>query len=189
MQQKIVQSAKSYENLLCLEYQITLGKKGETSHLLLRFDKSDFFHLAGLHYLKDKPQLRGNSEKIYELLLAGKISASEVSSSIHFNEIKNRIALAGNIPAFFNGNPTVFKYNSTKNPYSNIDADYLVKIPADLGTAYLFLSKEQKSDRYFCRSTFYEKNLDFSRNQIRMSVLKIQIRHLQHVHSSSRLST
>ncbi|MBQ5498877.1 MAG: hypothetical protein IIT73_03680, partial [Treponema sp.] len=49
----ILQAAKSYANLLDVEYQIVLGKKNKNIAISIIFDEVHFFHLAGLQYLKD----------------------------------------------------------------------------------------------------------------------------------------
>ncbi|MBP5696422.1 MAG: hypothetical protein J6X11_07235 [Treponema sp.] len=49
----IFQAAIAYQKLLDVEYQIVLGKKNKQLILLINFEKLHFYHLSGLHYLKD----------------------------------------------------------------------------------------------------------------------------------------
>ena len=49
----VLESLSSYDKLLNTEYLIKIGRKGKASVLCLVFDKVDWFHTMGLHYLKD----------------------------------------------------------------------------------------------------------------------------------------
>ena len=43
--------------LLSTEYELVLGRKGVSVTLRISFDKKDCFHLMGLQYLVDRPEL------------------------------------------------------------------------------------------------------------------------------------
>lgn len=43
--------------LLNTEYEIILGRKGVAVTLRIVFDKKDCYHLMGLQYLADRPEL------------------------------------------------------------------------------------------------------------------------------------
>lgn len=47
----------SFTSLLDTEYHFILGRKGEAVSLKVTFDKKDCFHLMGLQYLTDRPEL------------------------------------------------------------------------------------------------------------------------------------
>ena len=49
----VLESLSSYGKLLNTEYHIKIGRKGKTSVLCLVFDKVDWLHTMGLHYLKN----------------------------------------------------------------------------------------------------------------------------------------
>ena len=49
----LTEAANSYLRLINYEYEFVLGKKGELVNILLKFQEDNFFHLAGLHKLKD----------------------------------------------------------------------------------------------------------------------------------------
>ncbi|WP_455720603.1 PBECR4 domain-containing protein [Agathobacter sp.] len=46
--------------LLSTEYELVLGRKGVAVTLRILFDKKDCFHLMGLQYLVDRPELSRN---------------------------------------------------------------------------------------------------------------------------------
>lgn len=50
---EIVTALKLYNSLLNIEYELTLGHKGILKKLRIIFDKSCWFHLAGIHYPND----------------------------------------------------------------------------------------------------------------------------------------
>ena len=48
----------SFQSLLNTEYHLILGRKGVAETLRIRFEKRDCYHLMGLQYLTDRPELR-----------------------------------------------------------------------------------------------------------------------------------
>ena len=60
--------------LLNTEYQIVLGRKGVTVILKITFDKRDCFHLMGLQYLIDRPELNRDRGKVFDEIVAGSIT-------------------------------------------------------------------------------------------------------------------
>ena len=60
--------------LLNTEYEIVLGRKGVTVILKITFDKRDCFHLMGLQYLIDRPELNRDRGKVFDEIVAGRIT-------------------------------------------------------------------------------------------------------------------
>ena len=52
--------------LLSTEYELVLGRKGVSVTLRISFDKKDCFHLMGLQYIKDRPELNRDRGKIFD---------------------------------------------------------------------------------------------------------------------------
>ena len=52
--------------LLTTEYELVLGRKGVAVTLRLSFDKKDCFHLMGLQYLIDRPELSRDRGKVFD---------------------------------------------------------------------------------------------------------------------------
>ena len=54
----------------------------------------------------------------------------------------------------FDDNQLVFRYNAKMNPFSLIEADYLLSAPYMENDIYIFLTEPENDERYFCRSFF-----------------------------------
>ena len=67
--------------LLNTEYEIVLGRKGVAVTLRIAFDKKDCFHLMGLQYLIDRPELNRDRGKVFDEIVAGSITTEQVESS------------------------------------------------------------------------------------------------------------
>ena len=67
--------------LLNTEYEIVLGRKGVTVILKITFDKRDCFHLMGLQYLIDRPELNRDRGKVFDGIVAGSITTEQVETS------------------------------------------------------------------------------------------------------------
>lgn len=59
-----------------------------------------------------------------------------------------------------------------------IEANYLIVYTPTKVPLYLFLGQHE-GNRYFCRSFFSESRLDYTRNQIRLTLLHKEKRNLQ----------
>ena len=156
--------------LLNTEYQIVLGRKGVTVILKITFDKRDCFHLMGLQYLIDRPELNRDRGKVFDGIVAGSITTEQVESSDFYKKIEDRINYLPLLEALLDSNDTIFKYNQRINMYSMISADYLMKNNMEENNLYLFLS-HSSDDKYFCKSFFPEKKKDYTKNQASWTLL------------------
>ena len=156
--------------LLNTEYEIILGRKGVAVTLRISFDKKDCFHLMGLQYLIDRPELNRDRGKVFDEIVAGKITTEQVESSDFYRKIEERVHFLPLLEQLLDSNDTVFKYNKKANLYSMIDADYLMKNKMKERNLYLFLSHDI-DDRYFCRSFFPEEKKDYTKNQASWTLL------------------
>lgn len=150
--------------LLNTEYEIILGRKGVAVTLKLAFDKKDCFHLMGLQYLIDRPELNRDREKVFDGIVAGGITTEQIESSDFYKKIEERVNFLPLLEQLLDSNDTVFKYNKKANVYSVIDADYLMKNNMEERNLYLFLS-QGTDDKYFCKSFFPEERKDYTKNQ------------------------
>ena len=55
-----------------------MGRKGVSVTLRITFDKKDCFHLMGLQYLIDRPELNRDRGKVFDEIVAGSITARQV---------------------------------------------------------------------------------------------------------------
>lgn len=156
--------------LLNTEYEIVLGRKGVAVSLRILFDKKDCFHLMGLQYLLDRPELNRNRSRVFDEIVAGSITTEQIESSDFYMKIKERVHFLPLLEQMLDSNDTVFKYSQRANIYSMIEADYLMKNNMEERNLYLFLS-HGTDDRYFCRSFFPEDKRDYTRNQASWTML------------------
>ena len=156
--------------LLNTEYEIVLGRKGAAVTLRIAFNKKDCFHLMGLQYLIDRPELNRDRGKVFDEIVAGKITTKQVESSDFYKKIEERVNFLPLLEKLLDSNDTVFKYNKRANMYSMIEADYLMKNNMEERNLYLFLSYG-KDDKYFCRSFFPEEKNDYTKNQASWTML------------------
>ncbi len=166
----ITDCINAFVPLLHTEYEIILGRKGVAVTIRLAFDKKDCFHLMGLQYLKDYPELNRDRGKIFDELAEGIISVDKLEASVFYHKIKERINFLPLLEDILDSNDTIFRYNKKANIYSVIDADYLLKNNMESRNIFLFLSKK-KDDTYFCRSFFPEEKMDYTRNQASWTLL------------------
>ena len=160
----------AFRPLLNTEYEIVLGRKGAAVTLRIAFDKKDCFHLMGLQYLIDRPELNRDRGKIFDEIVAGTITTEQVESSDFYKKIEERVNFLPLLEQLLDSNDTVFKYNKKANIYSMIDADYLMKNNMEERNLYLFLSKGT-DDKYFCRSFFPEGKKDYTKKQASWKML------------------
>lgn len=156
--------------LLNTEYEIVLGRKGVAVTLRIAFNKKDCFHLMGLQYLIDRPEINRDRGKVFDEIVAGKITTKQVESSDFYKKIEERVNFLPLLEKLLDSNDTIFKYNKRANMYSMIEAEYLMKNNMEERNLYLFLSYG-KDDKYFCRSFFPEEKNDYTKNQASWTML------------------
>lgn len=81
----------SFSSLLDTEYRLILGRKGEAVSLNITFDKKDCFHLMGLQYLTDRPELSRDRGKIFDEIKARVLTKEQIESSDLYEQIADRI--------------------------------------------------------------------------------------------------
>lgn len=149
----IVDCVNAFLPLLNTEYELVLGRKGVAVKLHLFFDKKDCFHLMGLQYLDDRPELNRDRGKIFDEIVAGKITTEHIESSDFYEKISERIHFLPLLESILDSNETVFKYNRKANVYSMIEADYLMKNRKEDRNLYFFYLTVRKTvitaDRFF----------------------------------------
>ena len=64
-----VDCVTAFFTLLSTEYELILGRKGVSVTLRLTFDKKDCFHLMGLQYLRDRPELNRDRGKVFDEIM------------------------------------------------------------------------------------------------------------------------
>lgn len=160
----------SFTSLLDIEYHLILGRKGVLDSLQIVFNKKDCFHLMGLQYLTDRPNLSRDRGKVFDEIKSRITTVKQIESSDFYYKIKDRVGMPPRLECIFDSNDTIFKYNQKKNVFSLIQADYLMQNRVENKNIYLFLSKN-KDEQYFCRSFFPEGKMNYTKNQASWTLL------------------
>jgi len=119
--------------LLSTEYELVLGRKGVSVTLRISFDKKDCFHLMGLQYLVDRPELSRDRGRVFDEIADGTITIEKIESSDFYNKIEQRVHFLPLLEQMIDSNDTVFKYNKKAN------------IPIVAMTANVFEEDKEKS--------------------------------------------
>lgn len=163
---------QTFTHLLDISYHIVIGRKGKSRIIDIEFDKKDCFHLLGLQYLKDLPQLNRSRDKIFNDIAMERITENTLKKSVFYPKIQERIEYLSALETFFDDNQTIFKYNYTWNAFSAIRAEFLLENEYLNRTIYVFLDKQKDHiDTFFCRSFFPKNTLDYGKNQTRWTLL------------------
>ena len=131
----------AFNELLNIEYNLILGRKGKSVTLHIVFDKKDCFHLMGLQYLEDIMELKSDRGKIFDAILNRQITAEYIETSSYYSKICDRVHLLPYLEYVFDSNKTIFKFNKKEIPHSKIRADYLMKNTIIDRDVFLFLEK------------------------------------------------
>ena len=84
----------SFTSLLDTEYHLVLGRKGVSVSLIITFDKNDCFHLMGLQYLIDRPELSRDRSIVFDEIKERKITAEQIETSDFYKRIAKRVDIA-----------------------------------------------------------------------------------------------
>lgn len=114
----IQSAALAIEQLKNCVYEITLGRKGKLTRIILAFTEDDLHHLAGLHKLVDIEQIRsGKRSRIYESILSGTITGDFLKKSARYHEIEARIQALVYLEDMLDGDQLYFKYDPRKRHF------------------------------------------------------------------------
>ena len=184
----IVSAVKEYSKLLNVEYHLILGRKNKAKNIRIIFDDTSWFHVAGLHYLKD---IGINHDKIalkpfFDGIILGNINEEYFRKSKYYDSILDRVDLLSRLDTIIEGidntNICIYGFDKKKAAFfTKIDGDYLI---SDLRKAdnpvNLFLVFERKDDGTLVPvSAFHPeinaktgKPLDYTDRQMRYTLLK-----------------
>lgn len=162
---------EAFWKLLDKEYHLVLGRKNISVSIQINFDKKECFHLMGLQYLTDRPELVHDRGKIFDAIKDRRITVEQIQSSDLYYKIADRIDMLPLLESVIDSNDTIFKYNRKQNIYSVIKADYIMKNNIGGRNIFLFLAMNGEEGRYFCRSFFPQDKMDYTKNQASWTLL------------------
>jgi hypothetical protein len=148
-----------------------VGRKGTAHDITLRFGSADFYHLAGLQYIKDMPQLRTRRDKVFDEVLAGRITHAQLAKSSQYSQMKPRLDALRYLQQFLDSHELTFRYNKKINPGSRIEADFILSNEIDERVAFLFIASVDEPGVYFCRSFFPMTDKDYTAGQPKYTLL------------------
>lgn len=167
----LYQAVKFYQdNLAGRKFEIIAERNKTQNILTVSFDIENFFHLLGLHKLIDIPLIQRSSRKVYHEILKGKITYNDISSSVHFSEMEDRLIHHQELLNVLNINALYFK--SLRGEFKTIKADYFLCneiVPQSL-FSFLFIKSNSVPVSFFTRS---ERN-SYIRNSIKWTILSIK---------------
>ena len=105
----VIDCINAFIPLLSTEYELVLGRKGVAVTLRILFDKKDCFHLMGLQYLVDRPELSRDRSKVFDEIADGTIAIEKIESSDFYKKIEQRIHFLPLLEQMIDSNDTVFK--------------------------------------------------------------------------------
>lgn len=169
----LMECASVFKNLINYQYRFTLGRKEKLKEITLGFSETDFHHLVGLHKLKDTKIARANRSTVFNDILAGRVTYSEIAKSCFIEGIFSRLQAFPNLEALLDHNQLVFRYSKKVYPYSAIEGKFLLKMGDGtiLDITFLFLDTAEQG-LYYCRSFFPMERTDYTKTQMQYALLK-----------------
>ena len=156
------QCVQAFEKLFYVHYHFQISKSKNLLDITLEFEKSDFKHLVGLQYLKDIAMSR-NSEKVFDDIKNNKIKYEVIEKSDFFYNVEDSYADVSSrmkhfpkLAEYIENDNLILRYVKKRNPYSKINADYVIESTIDSVTVYIFL--REKSNGNYCVCSFFVKD-------------------------------
>lgn len=131
----IYECAVKFINLKQYEYRFVVSQKRKSIELILNFCDEDFFHLAGLHYLKDISIPQKRKDTLRNIVEKRKITDKLLHKSRFYTNpkpdknIKSRIEELRFLEEYLDSQNMIRIYNTKNDKYlqSYIKADYLIE--------------------------------------------------------------
>lgn len=150
------------------EYTFIVSKNRKTWKIALNFRDSDFFHLAGLHYLTDISIPRNRKETLKNIIEKKKITDSLLYRSRFFTnpepdkDIKSRIEELRFLEEYLDTENMIRIYSTRnmKHLQSYINADYIIEsqFKGSKDIVYIFLKQREEYPDTYCVISFFKKD-------------------------------
>ena len=150
---RLKECAVSFSRLLDIEYHIAAGKKDELIEPVLFFRKEHFYHLMGLQKLNDIQATRGDKEKIFDSILAGRITYHDLSKSEFFFDISDRFEYFIFLEPMIDSEDVLVKHSDYRSK-SNIHAEYILYQTINEVILHYFVECDNNSGKYFGKTFF-----------------------------------
>lgn len=171
----LYEAASAWQELTACTYRITYGKSGVLHTITLKFDGSEFYHLAGFQYMNDIVlSFRFSHAKAIEAVLTGRITEAHISKGDNYEAIKERLTAITKLKKAMDASFQIYKFNPEVLPfYTKIKAENLILAKCE-DIVFLF-TDQAKDGAAFSKSIFLKREgRDFSRNQKPLAILKVE---------------
>ncbi len=163
----IYDAAAKFLVLEQFEYHFVVSQKRKLQTINLNFIDTDFFHIAGLHYLTDIVIPRDRIKTMDEILIKHTISDEAIGRSVHYistdskKDVKSRIEELRFLEEYLDTDNfiRIFNVRNQKGMSSVIEADYLIEswFRNCSDTVYIFIRRRKENPEYYCIVSFFKK--------------------------------
>ena len=164
----IYDAAAKFLVLEQFEYHFVVSQKRKLQTMNLNFIDTDFFHIAGLHYLTDIVIPKDRTKTMDEILINHSITDQTISRSVHYvskdskKDVKSRIEELRFLEEYLDTDNfiRIFNFRNQKGMASVIEADYLIEswFRNSCDTVYIFIRRREENPEYYCIVSFFKKN-------------------------------
>lgn len=164
----IYDAAAKFLVLTQSEYRFVVSQNRKLKTINLNFVDTDFFHVAGLHYLTDIVIPKDRTRTLDEILIRHSISDQIISRSVHYasndskKDIRGRIEELRFLEEYLDTDNfmKIFNVRNQKGMYSTIEADYLIEswFKNSSDTVYIFIRQRKENPEYYCVVSFFKKD-------------------------------
>ena len=161
-----------WNNLLDTSYQFTYGKNRKLHVVSLSFMEEHFFHMSGIHYIKDVDFKKTFKKTDFlKLVLTNKIDPTIIEKSSSWVDIKGRLEAIIKLEEILDSDFEFYQFNSRYLPfYSDLNAKYMIRDTVTNKVIFLFI--DGQTDSFYCKSIFTMTNRDYSLGQRKIRLLE-----------------
>ena len=163
----IYESAAKFVVLEDYKYRFIVSSKRKSRELILDFCDSDFWHLAGLHYLTDISIPKNRRDTLKNIIEKKQITDALLNKSRFYKnaksdkDIRSRIEELRFLEEYLDTDNMIRIYNTQNDKYlqSFIREDYLIESQLGRGTdsVYIFLKERNESPGHYGAVSFFKK--------------------------------
>lgn len=154
--------------MINVKYEFHVSDKRKIRKMILSFSKKEFFHLAGLQYLKDVALPKNRNTTIQDVL-DKKITDEILEKSTYYvnslkeeKNIRDRICELQYLEQYLDTNNIIKIFSARDTPFlhSDINADYVIEssLIQRSKTVYIFLKERKEQQGVYCLVSFFVKN-------------------------------
>lgn len=170
--------AKLYETLMNKNYIFTL-ENGIKFKIF--FKPGNFYHLLGLHKIKDVQQLKDISrEKVYKDILDGTLESSVIESSVFYYKIADRIKYFEKITDMLDKEKSkiIIDFDCELVDGSELEFTKYI-LYRHLKSGYANLTIGEKQGRVYPETYFFEDSKRYISEQFLLDIVNIEIKPLK----------